>query len=123
MYAGQIVEKAPAATLFTAAKMPYTRALLRSLPRLDGSERSRLEAIEGRPPDLTSPPQGCRFAPRCTLAQGRCHAEAPPLRTDPDGHAYRCWFPVAADAAVAVGIGGNGGNGSGRSSTSEPADA
>jgi oligopeptide/dipeptide ABC transporter ATP-binding protein len=118
MYAGQIVEKAPAATLFTAAKMPYTRALLRSLPRLDRTDGSRLEAIDGRPPDLTDPPAGCRFAPRCTVAQGRCHAEAPPLRSDPDGHAYRCWFPLPGDGPVSVGIRGNG---AGHSSTSEPA--
>jgi peptide/nickel transport system ATP-binding protein len=94
MYAGQIVEMAPAATLFANVRMPYTEALLRSIPRLDEPRQSTLQSIPGRPPQLVDPPRGCRFAPRCPYAQARCHAEAPPLVEGTPGHAYRCWYPV-----------------------------
>jgi peptide/nickel transport system ATP-binding protein len=99
MYAGQIVEKAPAAKLFANVRMPYTEALLRSIPRLDEPRAATLQAIPGRPPDLVAPPPGCRFAPRCPYAQARCHAEPPPLVEDEPGHAYRCWYPVGSSAA------------------------
>ena len=99
MYAGQIVEKAPAAKLFANVRMPYTEALLRSIPRLDEPRAATLQAIPGRPPDLVAPPPGCRFAPRCPYAQARCHAEQPPLVEDEPGHAYRCWYPVGTTVA------------------------
>ena len=99
MYAGQIVETAPTATLFAEVRMPYTEALLKSVPRLENPSHSRLAVIGGRPPDLLSPPPGCRFAPRCPYAQQRCHEEAPPLvESDTPGHFYRCWYPVGTDA-------------------------
>jgi len=94
MYAGQIVETAPTATLFRNVRMPYTEALLRSIPKLDEPRHARLQAIPGRPPQLVDPPRGCRFAPRCPYAQARCHAEAPPLVESEPGHSYRCWYPV-----------------------------
>ncbi len=95
MYAGQVVEKAPTATLFSAMKMPYTEALLHSIPKIAQPSHSRLMAIPGRPPDLISPPAGCRFAPRCAYAQDRCRVEQPPLTPGPEpGHEFRCWFPV-----------------------------
>ncbi|MBA2280640.1 MAG: ABC transporter ATP-binding protein [Acidimicrobiia bacterium] len=95
MYAGQIVEKAPTRTLFTSMKMPYTEALLRSIPKLEQASHSRLAAIAGRPPDLISPPGGCRFAPRCIYVREKCVAEQPPMiEADTPGHYYRCWFPV-----------------------------
>jgi oligopeptide/dipeptide ABC transporter ATP-binding protein len=99
MYAGQIVEKAPTRTLFAKMKMPYTEALLQSIPKLDQASHTRLQAISGRPPDLVSPPEGCRFAPRCLYAQERCLEEQPPLmEADTPGHLYRCWFPVGTPA-------------------------
>jgi peptide/nickel transport system ATP-binding protein len=99
MYAGQIVEQAPTATLFSEVRMPYTEALLRSVPRLENPSHTRLAVIGGRPPDLIDPPPGCRFAPRCPYAQARCHSEAPPLvEADTPGHWYRCWYPVGTDA-------------------------
>jgi peptide/nickel transport system ATP-binding protein len=107
MYAGQIVEKAPTAQLFDNVRMPYTQALLRSIPKLDQPRQAKLEAIPGRPPQLINPPAGCRFAPRCPYAQERCHVEAPPLVESEPGHAYRCWFPVGIAAS-----GGNGATGS-----------
>ncbi len=93
MYAGQIVEKAPTQMLFKEMRMPYTEALLKSIPRMDGGYETRLHVIPGRPPDLANPPQGCRFAARCSYTQDKCVQEAPPLVTEGD-HQYRCWFPV-----------------------------
>ena len=96
MYAGQIVEKAATATLFRHVRMPYTEALLKSIPALDAPSHSRLQAIPGRPPDLVNPPNACRFAPRCPYVQDKCRNEAPPLVEDEPGHSFRCWFPVGA---------------------------
>lgn len=95
MYAGQVVEYAPTDALFANVRMPYTEALLRSIPRLDEASHTRLHVIGGRPPDLMSPPKGCRFAPRCPYAQDKCRTEMPPLVESEDSdHLYRCWFPV-----------------------------
>jgi peptide/nickel transport system ATP-binding protein len=104
MYAGQIVEQAPAAKLFANVRMPYTEALLRSIPKLDEPRRTKLASIPGRPPSLVDPPHGCRFAPRCPYAQNQCRIEAPPLVESDPGHSYRCWYPVGMPTA-----GGNGG--------------
>jgi oligopeptide/dipeptide ABC transporter ATP-binding protein len=99
MYAGQIVEKAPTRTLFANMKMPYTEALLQSIPKVDQPSHTRLQAISGRPPDLVNPPVGCRFAARCLYAQDRCLEELPPLmEADTPGHLYRCWYPVGTPA-------------------------
>ena len=94
MYAGQVVERAPTKVLFAQMRMPYTQALLASIPTLDDPVHSRLAVIPGRPPDLVAPPKGCRFSPRCEYAQDKCRQEAPPLMADTPGHDYRCWFPV-----------------------------
>jgi peptide/nickel transport system ATP-binding protein len=69
--------------------------LLKSIPKLSQPSHTRLDAISGRPPDLVSPPVGCKFAARCAYAQPRCVAEEPPLSdsTSP-GHAFRCFYPV-----------------------------
>ena len=99
MYAGQIVETAPTRTLFAEMRMPYTEALLKSIPKLEHQSHTRLEAIGGRPPDLIHPPPGCKFAPRCPYAQDRCREEEPPLlEADTSGHYYKCWFPVGTQA-------------------------
>jgi len=98
MYAGRIVERAPTKVLFSKMKMPYTEALLASLPRADRPSHTPLKVIPGRPPDLVDPPKGCRFAPRCSYAQDKCLAEDPPLREASPGHVYACWFPVGTPA-------------------------
>jgi len=99
MYAGQIVEKAPTRTLFANVRMPYTEALLKSIPKLEQPSHTRLQIIGGRPPDLINPPKGCRFSPRCPYAQPKCHEEQPPLiEAETPGHTFRCWFPVGTDA-------------------------
>jgi oligopeptide/dipeptide ABC transporter ATP-binding protein len=103
MYAGQIVEKAPTRALFANVRMPYTEALLRSIPKLESPSHTRLQIIGGRPPDLIHPPAGCRFAPRCPYAQAKCHTEMPPLvEAETPGHLYRCWFPVGTEAGRAA---------------------
>ncbi|HEY5024321.1 MAG TPA: ABC transporter ATP-binding protein [Acidimicrobiales bacterium] len=107
MYAGRIVEQAPTAELFAHTRMPYTEALMRSIPRLDEASHTRLRAIPGRPPDLAADLQGCRFAPRCPYAQDACRKEEPPLRTAGQGHLFRCWYPVGSaegDAALAYNV-------------------
>jgi oligopeptide/dipeptide ABC transporter ATP-binding protein len=101
MYAGHIVERAPTWSLFADFRMPYTEALMRSIPRLELPSHTRLLAVPGRPPDLIDPPRGCPFAARCAYAQPRCREEAPPLtETETPGHAYACWFPVGSDLAA-----------------------
>ena len=98
MYAGQVVEQAPTPVLFSEMRMPYTEALLESIPKLDDPSHTRLRAIAGRPPDLINPPTGCRFSPRCPYVQDRCRAEAPPLaEAETPGHSYACWYPVGSE--------------------------
>jgi peptide/nickel transport system ATP-binding protein len=95
MYAGKIVEKAPTRTLFSEMRMPYTEALVRSIPKLADPSHTRLNVIPGRPPDLVNPPKGCNFSPRCPYAQDKCREEEPPLLPAPAvGHEFACWFPV-----------------------------
>jgi oligopeptide/dipeptide ABC transporter ATP-binding protein len=102
MYAGRIVERAPTHTLFHDTHMPYTQALMDSIPRLADPSGTRLHAIAGRPPDLVHPPAGCRFAPRCPYAQDKCRQSDPPLRTagSPD-HLFACWFPLVNGVSTA----------------------
>jgi peptide/nickel transport system ATP-binding protein len=99
MYAGRIVEQAPTRTLFKAARMPYTRALLASVPRLDDGKGRRLATIDGRPPDLVRPPPGCSFGPRCCSVGDRCRVE-PPALVWSDAHAFACWFPAPEEAGA-----------------------
>jgi oligopeptide/dipeptide ABC transporter ATP-binding protein len=102
MYAGRIVERAPTHTLFADTRMPYTQALMDSIPRLADPSGVRLHAIAGRPPDLIHPPPGCKFAPRCPYAQEKCRQSEPPLRTagSPD-HLFACWFPLVNGVSTA----------------------
>ena len=79
MYAGRVVERAPAKSLFDDPQHPYTLGLLGSIPRLD-LDRERLTAIEGAVPQPHAWPPGCRFAPRCPFAEPACEAAPPPLR-------------------------------------------
>jgi peptide/nickel transport system ATP-binding protein len=103
MYAGKIVERAPTHTLFAEMRMPYTEALLKSIPRIGYPSHTRLLAITGRPPDLVSPPPGCNFAPRCPYAQERCHVEEPPLMpAETPGHEFACWYPVGTPEGKAA---------------------
>jgi oligopeptide/dipeptide ABC transporter ATP-binding protein len=94
MYAGEVVEQATTTELFANMKMPYTEALLKSIPKIDMKSGQRLPVIEGRLPDPTDRPAGCGFASRCSYVQAKCTTEHPPLVDAGNGHLYRCWFPL-----------------------------
>ncbi len=88
MYAGQIVEEAGVEAIFAAPAHPYTRALFEAIPRMDLDDQA-LAAIPGRVPPLDAMPAGCRFQPRCKLAQAGC--ERPQVLADmAGGHRARC---------------------------------
>lgn len=98
VYAGEVIESGPTATIFANPRHRYTLALMQSMPDLDLPSHSVLTTIEGSPPSLIDPPTGCRFAPRCPAAQDRCRDEAPGRHGD-DQHWYRCHFPADVVAA------------------------
>ena len=92
MYAGRIVEQSDAGSIFEDPGHPYTRGLLKSIPRIDEAERPRrLNEIAGRVPDLCFLPPGCAFLDRCAEAVQRCREAQPRLETSRPGHRVRCW--------------------------------
>ncbi len=102
MYAGRVVETAEVHELFAEMHHPYTQALLASIPQLDQDANKALHAIPGLPPDLAHPPQGCRFAARCSRATDKCRAEEPSLSGKTYEHRFSCWHPVDGPLALAV---------------------
>ena len=90
-YTGQIVESAPVRDLFREPLHPYTKGLIRALPKIS-EQTDRLEAIEGMVPDADQMPEGCHFHPRCPYATDRCRKEAPALTQTPDGRCVRCFL-------------------------------
>jgi oligopeptide/dipeptide ABC transporter ATP-binding protein len=105
MYAGRKVEEASVAELFNHPAHPYTRGLLGSLPSLDdaahgGARRARLTEIKGMVPSLARMPAGCRFAPRCHLAEAQCREASPPLVTHRVDHLVACWKADAVARAA-----------------------
>ncbi len=101
MYAGKVVETTDTTTLFANPRHPYTEALFDALPDKivePAGVAKRLYNIPGQPPDLTSPPKGCRFAARCRYAQDSCRETEPSLTGDVPLHEYRCFFPVGEAA-------------------------
>ncbi len=112
MYAGRIVERGDVVQVFEQSEHPYTKGLLRSMPRRSRARKSELPTIEGVVPSLLAPPPGCRFAPRCWRReelsesdQRRCVEHSPVLERKTFGMAA-CHFPVgalpAAEARVPV---------------------
>jgi oligopeptide/dipeptide ABC transporter ATP-binding protein len=101
MYAGRIVEFGDKRELFYDPQHPYTWGLLGSIPRLDRPKQERLHSIEGMPPSLINPPQGCKFRPRCPHAFDKC-MEEPELvaRVDERQHLDRCWLSVETKRSV-----------------------
>ena len=100
MYAGRLVERAPANALFRAPRHPYTLGLLSSFPPLHGP-RVAMTGIPGSPPDLRMLPSGCVFHPRCRFAVDRCSVEAPPLETAGGDRLAACWR-LHADGPVQI---------------------
>ncbi|MDC0996699.1 ABC transporter ATP-binding protein [Pseudomonadales bacterium] len=90
MYGGRIVESATAAELYKHPKHPYTEGLMASIPTLDGEPGSRLQTIEGQPPDLLHMPAGCAFHPRCPYAAEICKHTKPPLKEVEANHFRAC---------------------------------
>jgi len=96
MYCGQVVEKAPATTIFardTKFSHPYTQGLMDSIPRLDTPANVRLDAIPGAVPHPLDLPKGCKFAPRCKYCTQRCLDEEPELVNISENHQIRCFYP------------------------------
>ncbi len=91
MYAGKIIERGSAKEIYANPRHPYTVGLLRSVPRLDQPRRSRLDPIEGQPPDLVHLPEGCAFRERCRWAVERCATDTPELTLTSEGHWSACW--------------------------------
>ena len=89
LYAGRMVETAPTRELLLRPQHPYTQALLRAVPRL-GADGERLRVIPGQVPQAGAFPAGCRFHPRCPLAEARCRTESPELREIAPGQSVAC---------------------------------
>lgn len=102
MYAGKIVERGTAREIYANPRHPYTLGLLRSVPRLDEPRKSKLNPIDGQPPDLTQLPAGCAFGPRCQYAIDRCAREIPPLLALGNGHDSACWVAEQLGQEVRV---------------------
>jgi oligopeptide/dipeptide ABC transporter ATP-binding protein len=97
MYAGRAVERAPTRKLFAHVRMPYTRALLGAIPRLESRPHSPLAAVPGQPPDLADEQLGCPFAPRCPDVTDKCREQAPPFEEQEPGHRWACWHPCGLE--------------------------
>lgn len=95
MYAGRLVEEGPTGELFARPLHPYTRHLINSLPRI--GDTAPKQGLEGTPPNLSAPPPGCRFHPRCPLVMDICRREVPSLRPLKPAHRVACF---AADSRV-----------------------
>lgn len=96
MYCGQVVELAPANTLFDLSgeySHPYTEGLMLSVPRLDTPAHQRLEAIPGSVPHPLDLPKGCKFAPRCKYATEKCREQEPGMTCVSDKQQIRCFYP------------------------------
>jgi len=91
MYAGRIVEQGPTKQIFHSPQHPYTWSLLQSIPRIDETKHEKLLTIAGLPPDLSNPPPGCLFHPRCRFRIDRCLQEEPPLGEVGPAQDARCW--------------------------------
>lgn len=91
-YAGKIVESGSCEDIFRDPRHPYTLGLLKSMPRVDSESKEMLASIEGAPPDLFKPPEGCSFAPRCEYAMKICTMAEPPVIEINAAHGAACWL-------------------------------
>ena len=123
MYAGRIVERARATSLFRAPRHPYTLGLLNSFPPLHGPHR-QMTGIPGSPPDLRALPSGCVFHPRCKYAMDRCRTQSPPLvpLAGQGGRLAACWLQEAGvDTPPELGLADPGSGGSPATASPPPA--
>jgi oligopeptide/dipeptide ABC transporter ATP-binding protein len=97
MYAGRAVERAPTQAIFEQVRMPYTRALIDSIPRLADPPHMTLNVVPGQAPNLAALPPGCPFAPRCPRASDECRENAPPFSEQEPQHAWACWHPYGPE--------------------------
>jgi oligopeptide/dipeptide ABC transporter ATP-binding protein len=104
MYAGRVVEEGPVEQIFRSPQHPYTWSLLRSVPRVDEARKDRLVSIKGLPPDLSNPPPGCKFHPRCPFVIDHCKVEEPELGEVDINQVARCWVLMrnVSEGAVAA---------------------
>ncbi len=100
MYAGQIIETAPTAELFAQPRHRYTEGLFAALPERAHGRGRALYTISGRPPDLSNPPPGCRFSPRCRHATDLCRTTVPTREEASPTHNFSCFHPVLAGEEV-----------------------
>jgi oligopeptide transport system ATP-binding protein len=92
MYGGRVAEEGSRRDIFYAPEHPYTRGLLRSVPHPEKLVKERLIPIDGQPPDLLSPPQGCAYAARCPETMRICMDYPPPMAEVSEGHRSACWL-------------------------------
>ena len=92
MYGGLVMEEAPIDEIFEHPSHPYTMGLLNSIPDMEQDKAVRLKPIPGSPPDMTNPPAGCPFAPRCPYARKLCGAKLPEFIRVEEGHSSRCFL-------------------------------
>jgi oligopeptide transport system ATP-binding protein len=92
MYAGEVVETGTARDIFYNPKHPYTWALLKSVPKLSTENKAELYSLNGTPPDLLNPPEGCAFAARCEYCMNICRTKAPTTSSIAGVHAAACWL-------------------------------
>ena len=92
MYGGKIVERGTVEEIYYDTKHPYTAGLMNSIARLDLEKSVKLKPIEGTPPDLFAPPEGCPFAARCEYAMNICYRKMPPEFGEKDKHRCMCWL-------------------------------
>ena len=104
MYGGMVMEKGSVEDIFYRPQHPYTKGLLKSVPRMDSQEKGRLIPIQGSPPDLLNPPVGCPFSTRCPHVMKICTGEAVPVFDVAEGHSSACWL-LHPDAPEVEGYG------------------
>ncbi len=92
MYAGRVVERGRTVDIFANPKHPYTRGLIKSVPRLDKKNEDRLYSIQGQPPNVIDLPPCCPFWPRCESAMNICQTKYPPPAFFENGHCTSCWL-------------------------------
>jgi oligopeptide/dipeptide ABC transporter ATP-binding protein len=104
MYGGRLIERGNIQDILERPNHPYTAALLRLVPRIDGTVQRRLSPIPGQPMPILGQRRGCRFAARCEFARERCHADDPPAINVGSNHMSACWLAEERSASTNKGV-------------------